>query len=180
MKLFLYTHVWFGYFCYAYTRHQGGGILKESAFVLEYRLWKGNEQFTPLYYYEHIELEQILARRECEFFVKNGVTYKQVSSAIEEDIYVIYVEIFEEEPSDSITIVKKEDLVLEIRELNVLRNHPVVKTLHFQRHLDVLSIIGSTFIYVNQQEWLRDSAELDEDRMLYVLYSTPTDYEWKE
>lgn len=151
-----------------------------SKFILEYRLWKGNEQFTPLYYYEHIELEQILARRECEFYVKKGVTYKQVSSALEGDLCVIYVQIFEEGPIETVKGANKDDLSLEIRELNALKNHPLVKILHFRTHLEILTIIGSTFTFVDEREWRRDSAELDEDRMVYVLYGTPTGYKWKE
>ena len=153
--------------------------MKQQASVLEYRLWEGNEQYTPLYYYENIDLEQILARRECEFFVKNGVTYKQVSSALEGNICIIYVEIFEEGPIESIYLSSHNDITLEIRELNVLKNHPLVKTLQFERHIDILTVIGSALTFVDEKEWLRDSAELDEDRMVYVLYGTPTGYVWK-
>ena len=153
--------------------------MKHRASVLEYRLWEGNEQYTPLYYYEKIDLEQILARRECEFFVKNGVTYKQVSAALEGDICVIYVKIFEEGPIESVHLSSQGDLMLEIRELNALKNHPLVKTLHFERHIDILSVIGATYTFVDECEWLRDSTELDEDRMVYVLYGTSTGYVWK-
>lgn len=58
---------------------------------LEYRLLKPDDTFVSIYHYQSIELEQILARRECEFFVKEGVTYKQTSSAVEDDIHIIYV-----------------------------------------------------------------------------------------
>ena len=151
--------------------------MKRQTSVLEYRLWEGDDHYTPLYYYEKIDLEQILARRECEFFVKNGVTYKQVSSALEVNICVIYVEIFEEGPIESVHLSSHGDLTVEIRELNSLKNHPLVKTIHFERHIDVLTVIGSTYTFVDEREWLRDSAELDEDRMVYVLYGTPTGYE---
>ena len=164
---------------YFYNNDKGGENL-ESGFILEYRLWKGDEQFTPLYYYEHIELEQIMARRECEFYVKNGVTYKQVSSALEGDLCVIYVQIYEEGPIETVNGSNKDDLTLEIRELNELKGHPLVNTLHFRTHLEILNVIGSTFTFIHEREWLRDSAELDEDRMVYVLYGTPTGYQWKE
>ena len=58
---------------------------------LEYRLLKPDDTFVSIYHYQSIELEQILARRECEFFVKEGVTYKQTSSAVEDDIHIVYV-----------------------------------------------------------------------------------------
>lgn len=146
---------------------------------MEYRLWKGHDQYIPLYFYENIELEQILARRECEFFVKNGVTYKQLSSAIEQDLYVIYVEIFEENAPEILQEEKNKGISLEIRELNAMKNHPIVQIVSKENHLDILSMIGSSFLYVNHQEWQRDSAELDEDRLTYVLYGTPTGYEWE-
>ncbi|MED3825265.1 glutathionylspermidine synthase family protein [Priestia flexa] len=43
--------------------------------LLEYRLLKLNETYTSIYHYESIELEQVLARRECEFFVKEVLPY---------------------------------------------------------------------------------------------------------
>ena len=43
-------------------------------------------------------------------------------------------------------------------------------------HIDVLSMIGSVYTYYQGMEWKRDSAEIDEDRKVYVLYVTPTGY----
>lgn len=143
--------------------------------ILEYRLQKGPEQFVPIYHYPGIDLEQILARRECEFFVKEGVTYKQLSSAIENDLFVIYVEVYEEG-----LIEKEEDpkqgIKLEVRELNARKKHPLITSKYMTNHLDVLSVIGSVYTYDYGKEWERDSAEIDEDRKVYVLYVTPTGY----
>ena len=69
--------------------------------TLEYRLKKGKDEFVPIYHYPDIDLEQILARRECEFFVKEGITYKQLSSAIEDHLFVIYLEVYEEDPLEN-------------------------------------------------------------------------------
>lgn len=148
--------------------------------VLEYRQWKGNNEYLPLYFYEDIEIEQILARRECEFFVKNGVTYKQVSSSIEKNIYVIYVEIFEEGPMEAEFPSIGDLLTLEIRELNSIKNHPILDRMYLNSHLEVLTVIGSTFTIVKNKECERDSAEMDEDRKMYVLYVSPTGYEWED
>jgi hypothetical protein len=148
--------------------------------VLEYRRLKWNDEYEPLYHYPNIELEQILARRECEFFVKNGVTYKQVSSAKEGNLFVIYVQIYEESAPDTEDSDAREGIKLEIRELNERQNHPLIQTYHFHHHLDVLSVIGSVYIYEQGKEWERDSAEIDEDRMVYILYVTPTGYEVEE
>lgn len=143
--------------------------------TLEYRLKEDKDQFVPIYHYPDIELEQILARRECEFFVKEGVTYKQLSSAIEENRFVIYLEIYEEGPVEKKDSLQ-EGIKLEIRELNALKNHPLITSEYMKNHLDVLSMIGSVFTYSYNKEWERDSAEIDEDRKVYVLYVTSTGY----
>ncbi|WP_338449352.1 hypothetical protein R4Z09_24720 [Niallia oryzisoli] len=143
--------------------------------VLEYRLRKGNDHYVPIYHYREIELEQILARRECEFFVKDGVTYKQLSSAIEDELFIIYVEIYEEGPPEP-AILTQDGILLEIREWNAIKGHPLIMSEYVTNHLDVLSTIGSVYTYHQWKEWERDSAEIDEDRKAYVLYVTPTGY----
>ncbi|MGM9924377.1 MAG: hypothetical protein ACI35R_09035 [Bacillus sp. (in: firmicutes)] len=153
--------------------------LEQERLVLEYRLWKGNEEYIPLYHYDYIDIEQIITRRECEFFVKEGVTYKQISSAIEKNIYVIYVEIYEEGQKEPVRGGIDGSITLEIRELNTLKGHPLLETRYMDSHIEVLSVIGSTFIFINNLECERDSAEIDEDRNVYVLYVQPTGYEWE-
>jgi len=143
--------------------------------VLEYRLHKGNDHFVPIYHYPEIELEQILARRECEFFVKNGVTYRQLSSAIEANLFIIYVELYEEDPIEG-ELLSEDGILLEVRELNTIKNHPLISSEYVTNHLDVLSTIGSVYTYHYGKEWERDSAEIDEDRKAFVLYVTPTGY----
>ncbi|RFU67278.1 hypothetical protein D0469_15370 [Peribacillus saganii] len=142
--------------------------------VLEYRLLKATEDYTALYHYEHIELEQIAARRECEFFVKEGVTYKQVSSAKEQKLYIIYVKIHEESPREPVDPAGIGTMKLEVRELDAIRNHPVIDSFYLDNHMQVLGVIGCTFHYFQGKEWERDSAEIDEDRRVYVLYVSPT------
>ncbi|OXS60841.1 hypothetical protein B0G93_107122 [Bacillus sp. V-88] len=147
--------------------------------ILEYRLRKGNDTFEAIYHYRDIELEQILARRECEFFVKEGITYRQLSSAIEGDLFIIYVETYEEEPLND-PLFPPEGLVLEIRELNQRKNNPILKIEHHDYHLDILSVIGSVYYYIDEVEWERDSAEIDEDRYVYILYVKATGYKLEE
>ncbi|MFC7686986.1 hypothetical protein [Ureibacillus sp. GCM10028918] len=143
--------------------------------MLEYRLHKGTNLYEPIYYYTTIELSQILARRECEFFIKEGKTYKQLSSSIEGNLFVIYVELFEEAPIEPVEHTER-GIKLEIRELNGRQNYPLLSTEYVSNHLDILSIIGSVFTYLEKNEWERDSAEIDEDRGVYVLYVKPTGY----
>ncbi|SOC05294.1 hypothetical protein SAMN05880501_10439 [Ureibacillus xyleni] len=151
--------------------------MKYENAVLEYRLKKGRNEFVPLYYYSDIDLGEILARRECEFFVKNGVTYKQLSSGLEDQLFVIYLELFEEEPPLENQQTKKSTIPLEIRELNARKNHPIITTKIYDNHFDILSEIGSVYTYTDGKEWERDSAEIDEDRKTYILYVISTGYE---
>jgi len=147
--------------------------------ILEYRLWKDDESYVPLYHYEDIQLEQILARRECEFFVKEGVTYKQLSSSVEGSIVAIYVEQYEKDLLINKKTDKDTNLRLEIRELNPYKKNPLLEERDLSSHMEVLLYIGSVYTYVNQLEWERDSAELDEDQLCYILYVTPTGYKWE-
>ncbi|MBB3869369.1 hypothetical protein HNR78_002262 [Parageobacillus toebii NBRC 107807] len=145
---------------------------------LEYRLWLGEENYRLLYFYESIDLPQIIARRECEFFVKEGVAYQQVSSALEHDTFVIYVEEYERGPKEA--EVDSNDLLLEVRELDAENGHPVIATLELPSSLDVMAYIGNSFTYFQGKEWLRDSSEIDEDRKVYVLYVTATGFVMEE
>ncbi|MFP7737167.1 hypothetical protein ACLHDF_28420 [Priestia aryabhattai] len=140
---------------------------------LEYRLLKPDDTFVSIYHYKSIELEQILARRECEFFVKEGITYKQTSSAVEDDIHIIYVKEHEQGVKEQAEDDNR-DITLEVRELNSLRGHPVLFVSSFYTHLEVLSYIGTIYTYYNGLEWERDSAEIDEDRCVYSLYVIKT------
>ncbi|MBM7703873.1 hypothetical protein [Metabacillus iocasae] len=150
-----------------------------SSVVLEYRLLKGKDEYVPLYHYEHIELEQILARRECEFYVKEGVTYKQRSSAVEDDLHIIYVDEYEHHPKEKEDPESRHSIKVEVRAFNARQNHPVITTKYMRTHLEVLSFIGAVYTYVNRKEWERDSAEMDEDRMVYVLYVTETGFKFE-
>lgn len=149
-----------------------------SSLVLEYRLYENEHSFTPLYHYRFLSLDEVLARRECEFFVKDGVTYKQRSSALEnEDYFLIYVDRYEDGPPAKL---ETDRIKIEVRELNVLSDHPVLESYWLERHLDALAMLGTTYIYVEGREFMRDSAEVDEDRGMYVLYVTPTGLELED
>lgn len=143
---------------------------------LEYRLYKGNNSSEPLFHYEQIDLQQVLARRSCDFYVKEGIVYKQTSSAIEGDWHVIYVTKEEEGEMEKEEFNINDTLQLEMRELNGRANHPILKKIEFDHHIDILSHIGSDYHYIDGMEWEKDSAEIDEDRRVYVLYLIKTGY----
>lgn len=145
-------------------------------YSLEYRLYKGTNSFEPLYHYEEIEIDQILARRECDFFVKEGIVYKQTSSAIEGLLHVIYVAKHNQGEKEKEEFNLNGTMKLEFREFRERTNFPLLKTLEFERHIDILANLGSVYHYLDGQEWEKDSAEIDEDRRVYVLYLIKTGY----
>lgn len=155
--------------------YKGKCVMQFEGAMLEYRLQKEKDKFEPIYYYTNIDLPQILTRRECEFFIKEGKTYQQLSSAIEDELFVIYVKSYEETPID-IKEPLYEGIKLEFRELNAYKNHPLITFEYMTNHLDILSVIGSIYTYIDGKEWERDSAEIDEDRGVYVLYVKPTGF----
>ncbi len=155
--------------------YKGKCVMHFEGAMLEYRLQKEKDKFEPIFYYTNIDLPQILTRRECEFFIKEGKTYQQLSSAIEDGLFVIYVKLYEETPMD-MNEPFNEGIKLEFRELNAYKHHPLITFEYMVNHLDILSIIGSIYTYIEDKEWERDSAEIDEDRGVYVLYVKPTGY----
>ena len=143
---------------------------------LEYRVNNGTDSYEPIYHYEYIELDQILARRECDFFVKEGVVYKQTSSAIEGSWHIIYVEKHESGEQEKEEFNLNGTLKLEMRRFTERGDYTLLKTLEFERHIDILSHIGAGYHYIEGTEWEKDSAEIDEDRRVYVLYLVETGY----
>ena len=85
---------------------------------LEYRLYDRTSSYKPLFHYEVIDLHQVLARRECDFYVKEGIVYKQTSSAIEGEWHVIYVEKQKEGEKEKEEFNLNNTLKLEMRRFN--------------------------------------------------------------
>ena len=88
---------------------------------------------------------------------------------------MIYVELYEEKPMEQ-EVESDSGIKLEIRELNVRKDYPLLVSESMLNHLDVLSVLGNVYTYIEGNEWERDSAEIDEDRKVYVLYVTSTGY----
>ncbi len=108
-----------------------------NSIVLEYRLYKNELSFEPLHHYTSLGLDEVLARRECEFFVKDGMTYKQRSSALEGDQYfLIYVDRYTEGPMDK---HETSDIKVEIRTLDDRFDNPLLEAYYVDRHLDALA-----------------------------------------
>jgi hypothetical protein len=141
--------------------------------VLEYRLNDEFNDFPALYHYKNLEREQIYVRRECDLFVKDSVVYKQTSSALEDDRFVIYLE--EEKRETPIhTGPTYDKLVIEVREFKNIGERRILHTFHCFNHDEILGYLGNTYITLFQKEYCRVLAEVDEDRKAYILFVKAT------
>lgn len=142
---------------------------------LEYRLLSEVEGYPILYYYENIDYSEIAARLACDYFVKDAVTYEKTSGAREITTYIIYVKKAEvqdnslPQPPNTSNILR-----LELRQfLENSSYYPEVAVFEPKNNLDALLYLQSDFLYWLGQEWQKTSAELDEDRKVYIVYATP-------
>ncbi|GIP40335.1 hypothetical protein J31TS4_36150 [Paenibacillus sp. J31TS4] len=141
---------------------------------LEYRRYADREPFPVLYYYDPIDQLEIALRGTCDYFVKEGIVYETTSFAAEADTYVLYVREAEEERALNTEPVHKPDwrgIRIEVREyLEGTDRYPVLQYLHYETKEEALLRLFSDFLYFEGKEWEKTSAEVDEDRKVYVYY----------
>lgn len=138
---------------------------------LEYRLVE--DGFPGLFHYTDISKEEIGVRFSCDYFIKNQVVYEKTSTALEDDLFVIYVERSATEIPHPFHLTEGAlgSVLLEIREVNDdLEDYPIIKVLEIPDLLTLLLYLQSNYINLNHREWEKTSAEIDEDRFVYVLY----------
>jgi hypothetical protein len=144
---------------------------------LEYRLLDQFQGYPVLYYYDYIKPEETAARFACDYFVKEGIVYEKTSCAIEPGLNVIYVKIAADETVLSVNPCSSVGLgfiVLELREYREFEIHPLIMTVECPNLIDILLYLQSDFITVSGVEWEKSSAEIDEERQVYVLYLKKT------
>jgi hypothetical protein len=147
--------------------YRGGSYLPK----LEYRLVE--DGFPGIYHYSDISKEEISVRFCCDYFIKDQMVYEKSSSATEEELYVIYVKKSETEiPYHSKSSkIGMGYVLLEVREVNdALEDYPLITILEVPNLLSLVLYLQSNYININNSEWERTSAEIDEDRLIYVLY----------
>ncbi|WP_078434778.1 hypothetical protein [Metabacillus halosaccharovorans] len=145
----------------------------KKSYKLEYRLNDERNHYPAIYHYSFSDPYEIFCRRLCDFFIKEKKVYKRTSSSLEDEYYVIYVEeetdeyIFEQ--AESYTHVS-----LEVREYNEYSVSPLIFTYDLYSHEEALSLIGNDYLWIEEEEYEKISAEIDEDRSTYVLYMIRT------
>ncbi len=144
---------------------------------LEYRLLDEGNSYPVLYFYDNIEEGEIALRFACDYFIKDNMTFEKTSNSVELEGYVVYVQ-KKEEPScsdDNSNFTLDAGIWVELREYRQgVSGYPLVHTFKFTDYLTALLHLQSDFIYFMGREWQKSSAEIDEDRRVYVIYAQPT------
>lgn len=143
---------------------------------LEYRLLDKVGEYPILFYYQDIDETEIAARFVCDYFVKNAMLYERQSCAMEPLKYIIYVKKAEDEmmPYYSNADKHKKNIYIEVRKFNEdLEEYPLVFTYQLKEHKEALLYLASDFFMWSGEEWQKTSAEIDEDRKVYVIYAKP-------
>jgi hypothetical protein len=145
---------------------------------LEYRLLDESRGFPLLYYYDLIDKDEVSLRFACDYFVKEGIVYEKTSCAIDSGVYIIYVKAAEDEqalPGGKELMQYWGGIRMELREFKEGTGHyPVIHTFRFQDDDDALLHLQSDYLTFNGVEWEKTSAEVDEDRKVYVYYAIPS------
>lgn len=147
---------------------------------LEYRAMDVNRGFPILYYYDSIDKDEVLMRFACDYFVKDGIVYEKTSTVAEVSAYIIYVL-----PAEDEQVVDTETAAatgsnwkirLEMREFQEdTANYPLLHTFEFADPYEALLHLHSDRLFLNGREWEKTSAEIDEDRKVYVYYAKPSE-----
>jgi len=144
---------------------------------MEYRLLDEARGYPVLFYYDNVNKDEVSLRFACDYLVKGHVVYEKTSCAIENGTYVIYVKrSTEEQAVDYAEAVSARwgSIQIEMREYQEnARVYPLVHTFYFKDDDDALLHLQSDYLYVNGREWEKTSAEVDEDRQVYVYYAKP-------
>lgn len=141
----------------------------KKSYKLEYRLNDERKEYPALYHYEFSDPYEIFCRRLCDYFIKGKKVYKQTSSSLEDEYYVIYVE----EETDEFIFEQADHykhVTLEVRDYKEYNESPLIFTYDLYSHEEALSLIGNDYLWIQDEEYEKISAEIDEDRSTYVLY----------
>jgi hypothetical protein len=139
---------------------------------LEYRL---QDDDAVLYAYPGISLEEQALRLCCDYWVKDGTVYEKMTAWTEEDgRTVIRVCHAEEETAypDGREAPDWRGIRVELREFREeALFYPVIRTFEFDQGLEALALLLSTNLSADGRRWEKTSAEVDEDRAVYVYYA---------
>jgi hypothetical protein len=144
---------------------------------LEVRLLDDRERWTLLSAYDPITLDEVSLRFACDYLVRGNKVYETVYSAWEDGMYAVYVRHSSDEQVAESGLVFQPDwegIRVELRRFHEdWDRYPVVHRFHFHDAREALLALSSRFFRFGEEDWEKTSAEVDENRKVYVIYAKP-------
>jgi hypothetical protein len=134
--------------------------------VLEYRLDDGRN-YPALWYYNHLNMIELVARMTCEYFIKDNKTYTVTGTRKEPGVTVIYLK---EDFTSNEFEKHYSHIGFELKEVLAAGRYHTIESRELFTHDEALELFHCDVIIVNDREFHLDSRELDEDRKCYVYY----------
>lgn len=147
--------------------------------TLEYRLDEPKQDYPVLFTYEDIDEEEISTRFICNYFVTEDWVYERTVTAFGDRGPIIFVRLADDEQvwdAEGIPHPTWKGIRLEIRQFSEDASYyPVLETLHCQTQAQLRLYLQGEILYRSGREWRKTSAEVDENRKVFVLYvQSPT------
>lgn len=140
---------------------------------IEYRLNDPKKNYPALYHLENIPVLEIYSRRNTDYFILDRKVYEQISSLIEENCMVVYLqECLDEIPFEKETTHNQ--LGIELRLYNERAGHPMIDFLFCQNHEELSPYLHTTYVLLQGEEYEVISSETDQDRKTFVTYLRKT------
>lgn len=136
---------------------------------IEYRLNEPRNNYPAIYYMENVSPLEIFCRRNTDYFILANKVYEQISTLLEEDCVVVYVEENYDETPFEKEIIQMQ-LGIELRLFNEKEGHPLIDFVVCQNHEEILSYLHTTYLILHGDEYEVISNETDQDRKTFAVY----------
>ncbi|PTM56678.1 hypothetical protein [Desmospora activa] len=147
--------------------------------TLEYRLDEPERDHPVLLTYEDIDEDEISTRFICDYLVTEDRVYERTVTASGDRGFIIFVRLADDEQvwdPDGIPHPTWTGIRLEIRQFSEdAAYYPVLETLHCQTQTELRLYLQGEILYRGGKEWRKTSAEVDENRKVFVLYVEAAD-----
>lgn len=152
--------------------------MKRGVFLrLEYRLDDEFKHYPALWHYDKLSVSEIVSRMTCEYFVKEGSTYR-VTLTVKEPEGMIVIYISKEEFKEDQFEKNYNFIGFETREIQNYGDSKLLESKDLFSHDEAMDVLHCDVIYINREdkclEFKLDSREIDEDRKCYVYYGAFT------
>lgn len=151
--------------------------------TLTYYLKQGDGEYRPLYEYkipEQMMVDEAYGRQLCTYFIKEGITYELLSNELYgKDEVLVVEERGANTPYTDEEVFHGKGLFIEIRKEDpVRRDFPKVAVLPVMSHYEAVRYLLKDVLSLPEIGLLeRTSAEIDEDRGCYVIYTKTVEKE---